>query len=264
MQDDQFKQILKFFRYSWNGYRKVRKGVKKRLVRHMQRLDCRDVNQYLERLGSEVAIRNECRQLLTVSISRFFRDKALWDGLKNQILPELISEFGNTIRAMSAGCARGEEVYSLKMVWDSLNTPVRLDLTAIDLNPAYISDAQSGIYSRASLKELGPELIERYFRPARGRGRFEVISGLKSDISWRIGNLADGLPGSTYHLILLRNNVLTYLEETEKQNVLAAVLRGLTDCGWLIVGSHEKLPRHDVLLNRHPSIPWAYLKMRTT
>jgi chemotaxis protein methyltransferase CheR len=91
MNDDQFRQLLDHFGYSWQGYRKVRKGVFKRLMRHMRELDVRDVDDYLARITSSPDIRMETRRLMTVSFSRFFRDRPLWKIIKAKLLPEILS-----------------------------------------------------------------------------------------------------------------------------------------------------------------------------
>jgi len=72
MDDGQFRILLEYLQYSWTGYRKVRKGVKKRMQRHMQQLGCRNVMDYLKILDLEPGTRHECELLMTVSISRFF------------------------------------------------------------------------------------------------------------------------------------------------------------------------------------------------
>ena len=74
MHDDQFRIILNHFGLSRDGYRKVRKGVKKRINRHMQYCGCHTVNAYLMKLDQNRSLKGECERLLTVSISRFFRD----------------------------------------------------------------------------------------------------------------------------------------------------------------------------------------------
>ncbi len=68
MDDAQFRKLLEFLGYSWAGYRRVRKGVKKRIHRHMQRLGCRDINAYLNLLENQADFRYECELLMTVSI----------------------------------------------------------------------------------------------------------------------------------------------------------------------------------------------------
>ena len=89
MDDVQFRKLLHHLGLSWTGYRKVRKGVKKRISRHMRLLNCSDLAGYLHELGSSKGARYECERLMTVSISRFFRDKKLWVLLLDKVLPEL-------------------------------------------------------------------------------------------------------------------------------------------------------------------------------
>ncbi len=115
MDDHQFKQLLAFFNRSWKGYRKVRKGVKKQIGRHMQSVGCRQMDAYLNLLKTSEAARLACERLLTVSISRFFRDRQIWQLLSMNILPDLARQNSDPVWIWSAGCARGEEIYSLKM-----------------------------------------------------------------------------------------------------------------------------------------------------
>ena len=68
MDDDQFRQLLDGFSYSWSGYRKVRKGVKKRISRHMQGLNYPNINAYLDLLNKSAELRKECEMRMTVSI----------------------------------------------------------------------------------------------------------------------------------------------------------------------------------------------------
>ena len=80
----------------------------------MQELKCPNTEAYLNLLNSSNAVRKECERRMTVSISRFFRDRKLWQGLEEEILPAVIETDKKNIRVWSAGCARGEEVYSFK------------------------------------------------------------------------------------------------------------------------------------------------------
>jgi len=91
MDNQQFCQLLRHLGLSWTGYRKVRKGVKKRIARHMQDLGCRNVSAYLVELDRRNDARLDCERLMTVSISRFFRDRKLWETLQKNILPVLAS-----------------------------------------------------------------------------------------------------------------------------------------------------------------------------
>ena len=116
MNDESFAKLLEYFNLSWSGYRKVRKGVKKRIVRHMQSVGVTGIQAYLSLLDRDREIKKHCEKLMTVSISRFFRDKHLWQALEREIMPGLFSTMPDSepFRVWSCGCARGEEAYSFK------------------------------------------------------------------------------------------------------------------------------------------------------
>ena len=138
MEDQQFRQLLDYFGLSWRGYRRVRKGVKKRISRHMSDLGCHNMATYLIELATNEDARQICERLMTVSISRFFRDKKLWEILQNKIIPQLIERPQEKINVWVAGCASGEEVYSLRIIWEDLRPTYphlpNMEILATDLN----------------------------------------------------------------------------------------------------------------------------------
>jgi chemotaxis protein methyltransferase CheR len=87
MDDTSFIRLLEYFNLSWSGYRKVRKGVKKRIARHMQALNLSSMDDYLKLIDKDEDVRKKCFWHLTVSISRFYRDRHLWERLGREILP---------------------------------------------------------------------------------------------------------------------------------------------------------------------------------
>ncbi len=246
MHDQHFQQLLNKFELSWDGYRKVRKGVKKRIGRHMQQLGHRTFSTYLSGLDENEETRKECQRLLTVSISRFFRDYYLWQILENEILPALIKREQEKITVWSAGCACGEEVYSLRIVWDRMQArsahPPELEITATDLNPDYIEKAQAGIYPASSLKEVSAEIISCYFEKIKGKSLYALKPSLKGQVVWKVHNILSDPPKTNFHIILLRNNLLTYYTDGLIKPILSKILDCLVPAGVLIIGSHEKLP----------------------
>jgi len=248
MDDLQFRELLHFLGRSWKGYRKVRKGVMKRLSKHMGRLECRDLGSYLVELETSEEARRECERLMTVSISRFFRDRKLWELLQGAILPDIIGKEAGKVMAWSAGCASGEEVYTLKIVWyrlrgDFTALPV-LEIMGTDLNPLYLERARRGIYPASSLKEVPGELRSKYFDPQPGSGEslYRVRDFLKGGIVWEVQDLLADPPGIEFHLVFLRNNLLTYYEAERKIPAFKKILDRLRPGGYLVIGSHETLP----------------------
>jgi chemotaxis methyl-accepting protein methylase len=262
MHDDQFRQLLDAFDYTWSGYRKVRKGVKKRISRHMQEHNCPSMRAYLDLIAQNEPVRRECQLRLTVSISRFFRDRQLWVGLETDILPDIIKSHRRQVRVWSAGCARGEEVYSLKIVWDRLrqtyaHLPV-LVIIGTDKHPDYIKEAKAGVYALSSLKEVPPEIRDIYFDIRKSGHRFDIKASVKADIDWKVQDIFADPPGDGFNIIFIRNNLLTYYKDHLKEDGLSRVVKALSPGGWLIIGSHEKMPPSALNLRRHHSISWAY------
>ena len=264
MHDQELRQLLNKFELSWEGYRRVRKGVKKRINRHMQQLGCRDFSDYLCELAQHETTRITCERLLTVSISRFFRDRNLWFNLENKILPDLIKIGKGNLYVLSLGCACGEEVYSFKIVWDQVrNAAVRLpelEITATDLNPDYIERAQEAVYSTSSLKELPAEIKSRYFEPIKEKSLFRVKPFLKDNINWSIQNILTVSPERFYQIIFMRNNLLTYYQDRIKKIAFKKIVNVLVPSGILIIGSHEELPFIPVNLVKHPENPNVFVK----
>jgi chemotaxis methyl-accepting protein methylase len=262
MDDNQFRQLLDWFDFSWAGYRKVRKGVKKRISRHMQELKCPNINAYLDLLNKSAELRQECVKRMTVSISRFFRDRQLWYDLEDDVLPRMIEREKETLRVWSAGCARGEEVYSFRIVWDRLNKRYELlpeiEIVATDMHTDYIDKARAGVYAKSSMKEVSREVREHYFDIGKSGNRFDIKAAFKKGIEWKVQDIFSDPPEPAFDIIFLRNNLLTYYRANLKIEGLKRVIKALAPAGWLIVGSHEKLPSGVSNMQRHNSIPWAY------
>jgi len=264
MDDAQFRKLLDFLGYSWPGYRRVRKGVKKRILRHMQQLGCRNIAAYLDQLESRAALRYECELLMTVSISRFFRDRRLWCNLENQWVPEIISRNPLHIDVWSAGCACGEEVYSFKIIWQRLITrverPPSLKILATDRHPHYIKRARRGIYSRSSVREVAADMRPDFFECDQNLKQFKIKNQFKDKIRWEIGDLTTESPNSMFHIIFLRNNILTYCRRALQIRAFKQILDNLAPGGLFITGCHESLPFETGALAPMSDCQYVYLK----
>jgi len=228
----------------------------------MQELKCPNINTYLDLLNKSAEVRQECEKRMTVSISRFFRDRKLWHDLEDGVLPRMIVRERKTLRVWSAGCARGEEVYSFRIVWDRLSKKFEqlpeTEIVATDIHPLYIEKARAGVYAKSSMKEVPQEVREQYFDIRKSGNRFDIKAALKRGIEWKVQDVFSDPPGFEFDIIFLRNNLLTYYKEDQKEKGLRGVIKVLAPDGWLIVGSHEKLPSAVSNMQRHLSIPWAY------
>jgi chemotaxis protein methyltransferase CheR len=259
--DQDFQRLLDYLDRPWAGYRKVRKGVKRRVRQHMEMLGCRRFDDYLDIITGNPAARAECEQRLMVTISRFFRDRKLWEHLRAQILPLLMARFPQGLTAWSAGCANGEEPYSLGMLWEELAavTPVPgIRILATDGAAPCIERARTGVYPAGSLKQVPAEMIKRWFQKVHGGRHYRIDDRLKERICWQVHELLDTPPAGPFHMILLRNNLLTYYRGRPLQTAFARITATLESGGVLIVGSHEHLPSSASRWARDSACSWVY------
>lgn len=249
MHDDQFKMLLAHLELSWEGYRRVRKRVKKKIARHMRVTGCGlHMQAYLDAMVADPLVEAECERLLAVSISRFLRDRPMWNALQKWLLRSLISHTVPVFRVWVAGCACGEEVYSFKMIWDEMELvpedKPRLSLMATDLNADGLARARAGRYPYSSLKEVPAPCREAYFHPPDNHRHYEVRQWFKEDITWQRHDFQNKPPGNDFHMILLRNSALTYYAGNRRRDALARILGALVLGGALIVGARETMPPH--------------------
>ena len=150
------------------------------------------------------------------------------------------------------------------LVWERLKTRFnllsRLELTATDMHPEYIRKAEAGIYTKSSLKEIPEEMRDVYFDRKKGGNRYELKPMFKKNIIWQTRNMYSDPPDAGFHIIFLRNNLLTYYQDHLINQAFTEILKSLNPGGWLIIGSHENLPFESPRLTRNSSTPWAYRK----
>jgi chemotaxis protein methyltransferase CheR len=245
MEDAHFHKLLDRFGLSRSGYRRVRKGVKKRISRHMQEIGCHNLEDYIRALEHDRRLRLQFECVMAVSISRFFRDRELWEILQRELLPLLASRADRTLRVWSAGCASGEEPYSLKMLWEEIKgsfaRPPTLSILGTDLCSEHLERAKAAVYARGSVREV-PEPIRASCFEKIGRGKYAVKPSVRQGIEWRVHDLLRDPPGTAFDLIFLRNNLLTYYKDEIKGPALTKVVDSLAPEGFLIIGRRESMP----------------------
>lgn len=243
----------------WAGFRKVRGQVCKRIARQMQELELRSIDAYRDYLDAHPDEWNRLDAMCRITISRFYRDRGVFDALRDPLLPDLaerlINQNQSALRAWSAGCASGEEPYTLRILWrhtlaDRFST-LNLHITATDADPHMLDRARTACYSRGTLKELPDDWIERAFRydDARDDEPHCLRPAYKRGIRWRQQDIREAMPDGPFQLILCRNLAFMYFDETLQRRCLNRLLDRLAPGGWLILGKHEALPDGDWLLD---------------
>lgn len=233
----------------WQGYRRVRNQVCKRIDRRIHALKMSGLEAYeaylVEHPGEWAALEALC----SIPISRFYRDRAVFDALGEQILPELAERAARRVPALvrcwSAGCASGEEPFSLGLLWDQRVLPrfphTRLAIVATDVDEHLLARARAACYSKGSLRELPAGWIERAFD--RLDGLYCLRDHWKACVEFRHQNIRIEQPPGEFDLVLCRNVAFTYFDEPAQRVVLDRIAERLCTDGFLVVGRHESLPR---------------------
>jgi chemotaxis protein methyltransferase CheR len=231
----------------WPGFRKVRRQVCKRLQRRMRDLGLQDFAAYRVRLEVDPAEWRALDECCHITISRFFRDRGVFETLRGRVLPDIAARAkreGRDARAWSAGCASGEEPYTLKILWDlevvNFFPGVGLSIIATDIDEAMLTRARQGCFERTSLHELPPQVIEQAFDR---RGSFFCIKPRhREGIEFVYQDLRSQAPTSHFDLILCRYVAFTYFAVPLQQKVLARIMERLLPGGYFVIGTHERLP----------------------
>lgn len=183
---------------------------------------------------------------ITVPETYFFRLADHFWALRELVLAHRIRARGESKRLniLSAGCASGEEPYSIAMVVrENVElTGWEVSIRGIDVNPAMIAKGRAARYSEWSLREIDPEIKRRYFR--QQRREFHLQDRIREMVSLEEGNLADEhavfWQSSTYDIIFFRN-VLMYFSPEAGRAVVARMAESLVPGGYLFLGPAETL-----------------------
>jgi two-component system CheB/CheR fusion protein len=180
---------------------------------------------------------------LLIKVTEFFRDPKVWDYLRDRILPGLIEEAqteGRELRLWSAGCATGEEAYSLAIaVAEGLGkerTPLDVRVFATDIDRDAIAFARRGAYSSAAVAAIPQPIRDRYF--VRSEGSYEIGKRLRSMVVFGEHDLGDRAPFPRIDLLLCRN-VLIYFAASMQRAALETFAYSLRPSGRLVLGPSE-------------------------
>lgn len=230
----------------WPGFRKVRGTVCKRLRRRLAELDLADIAAYRWLLDVTPGEWDHLDVMCRIPISRFWRDRAVFDCLSGEIFPELAAaaiERRQPLHIWSLGCASGEEPYSIGLAWDircqARFAGLQCMILATDAEPMMIARARDGCYGSGSLRDL----------PADLRGALSPVGDKlclaatqKGRVTFEVQDIRRQMPEGPFDMILCRNLVLTYFDSELQQRLLPQLVSRLVAGGAFVVGRHETLP----------------------
>ena len=216
--------------------------VGRRIQRRVEILRLGALPEYVEQLMADPDELNKLYQDLLIGVTQFFRDPEAFEALESEVIPRLLEQVKpeEELRIWIAGCATGEEAYSLAMLfWEAFKArgrELRLKILATDVHQRSLDYASTGVYGEEQLAHVSPERLDRFFTK-RSTG-FQVSQDLRQLIVFARHNVMKDAPFTKMHFISCRN-MLIYLQPQAQRTVLSLFHFGLAPGGMLFLGASE-------------------------
>jgi two-component system CheB/CheR fusion protein len=217
--------------------------IERRIRRRMALHKVETLRDYIAILGEKPGEIEQLYSDILIRVTSFFRDPEVFTALQQEILPRLVRDRGsNPVRIWVPGCATGEEVYSMAILFQETLSAMELDcpvqVFGTDISDASIDRARSGLYTENIAAEVTPERLRRYF--TRVDGGYRVSKAIRDCCIFARQNLTKDPPFSKVDLISCRN-VLIYLDTVLQRRVMSVFHYALQPNGYLLLGSSETI-----------------------
>ena len=231
--------------FDFSGYK--RSSLMRRVKKRMEMVSMESFTDYVDYLEVHPEEFTHLFNTILINVTSFFRDAPAWDYLSSEIVPRIIANKkpGAPIRVWSAGCASGEEAYTLAMVLcESLGTEQfrdRVKIYATDVDEEALMQARQASYSAKDVQDIPEPLRNKYFELVANRYVFR--NDLRRSVIFGRHDLVQDAPISRLDLLVSRNTLM-YLNSETQGRILARFHFALDDGGYLFLGKAEMLLTH--------------------
>jgi two-component system CheB/CheR fusion protein len=263
-EDQVFKQIL--------GVLRMRRGVDfqhyksstltRRIIRRMALSKTENPSIYLERLKESKSEQDALYNDMLISVTSFFRDAEIFDIICKDVFPELLRtklEKHEPLRIWIAGCATGEEAYSVAICLQELlgdkAAALKIQIFATDISEIAITKARSGMYRQSEMEGLTPARTQQFF--TKLDGNYQVNKNIRDMCVFAHHNLLKDPPFSKIDLLSCRN-VMIYLEPVLQSKALNIFHYALNKDAFLWLGKSETIGRHTDIFSVYKTLDKLY------
>ena len=229
--------------FDFRNYKRV--ALERRIERRMAERRCRTYAEYLKLIEKDRGEIDALISTMLIKVTGFFRDPELWDDLSRKIIPQILADKreGEEIRVWCAGCASGEEAYSVAMILARLLGPSfstrNVKVFGTDVDERAIATARQAVYTREQVAAVPRQLVEQFF--VEEHGGLSVVKEIRRCVVFGVNNLVSDAPISRLDLLLCRN-VFIYLDTQLQKRVLTRFHYALRHGGVLVLGKSELMP----------------------
>jgi two-component system CheB/CheR fusion protein len=234
--------------FDFTGYKRA--SLSRRVEKRIQDVGADGYLSYLDHLEVDPEEFTQLFNTILLNVTSFFRDPPAWEYLGAQVLPKLAASKADDepVRIWSAGCASGEEAYTLAMVVAEALGPEavrdRVKIYATDVDEEALAQARQARYTASQVDGVPPELLERYFE--RSGDGYVFSKELRRSVIFGRHDLIQDAPISRIDLLVCRNTLM-YLNSETQSRVLARFSFALREGGYLMLGKAEMLLAHSDL-----------------
>src|SRR5215471_1652949 len=234
--------------FDFSGYKRT--SLERRIGKRMEEVGAADYGAYLDVLEAEASEFDQLFNTVLINVTSFFRDAATWDFLRSHVIPQLLDERASidVLRVWCAGCATGEEAYTLAIVLADAMGEVefrnRVKIYATDADEEALAQARHATYTAKQVEGVPREALDRYFD--RVDSRYGFRADLRRSVIFGRNDLVQDAPISRIDLLVCRNTLMYFTAETQER-VLRRFHFALADNGAMVLGKSEMLITHSEL-----------------
>ena len=246
MSDEQFEAILEYLRrargFDFTAYK--RSSLKRRLDKRMQIAGIDGYDRYLDYLQVHPDEFSALFNTILINVTSFFRDPPIWELVASDVLPELLAAKAprDNLRFWSAGCASGEEAYTLAMLLSEAlsleGLRERVKIYATDVDEDALAQARLAVYTPRQVESVPPAFLQKYFE--RSNGNYVVQRDLRRTVIFGRHDLIQDAPISRVDFLSCRNTLMYFNSEVQGR-IAARFYFALHEGGYLLLGKAEML-----------------------
>jgi two-component system, chemotaxis family, CheB/CheR fusion protein len=247
--DESFDALLRYLRdsrgFDFTGYKRT--SLERRIRHRMDNARITSFDEYLDFLQASSDEFAALFNTILINVTSFFRDPEAWEFIASNVIPQLLAQRGpnDPLRVWSAGCASGQEAYTLAMLLaEALGQEGfrhRVKIYATDVDEEALAEARAATYDAKAVESVPPELLARYFEEVKGRYMFH--KELRRAVIFGRNDLVKDAPISRVDLLVCRNTLM-YLNAETQRTLLGRLHFALGRQGILFLGHAEMLLSH--------------------
>jgi two-component system CheB/CheR fusion protein len=247
-----FEELLLFLKQSrgfdFTDYKRA--SLMRRVRRRMEDVEIETFEDYRDYLEVHPDEFEQLFNTILINYTGFFRDREAWTYLADEIVPQMLKRLPSyaNVRLWSAGCASGEEAYSLAILMaEALGIEAcrqRVKIYATDVDEEALAQARQASYSKAAVENVPDDLLETYFE--RAGDHYVFRSDLRRVLVFGRHDLMQDAPISRLNLLVCRNTLI-YFNRGAQRRIITNFHFALKETGYLFLGHAEMLLTHDTL-----------------